>query len=81
MDYAATYRFRSGIVCTISLVKDRLYLEIAEQPPAPLTAISETVYILHPLEGEVLFLTDQAGIVRGLQLEQDGSALEAEKVR
>jgi len=80
-DCAGTYRFRSGSVCTISLVEHRLYLQISEQPPLPLTAISETVYILQPLEGEVIFLTDQEGIVHGLQLQQDGSVLEAEKVR
>jgi hypothetical protein len=61
-------------------VEDRLYLHLAGQPPVPLTAISATVYILQPLEGEIIFLTDQKGIVRGLQLQQDGSALDAEKV-
>ena len=80
LDCVGTYRFRSGMICTISLVEDRLYLELAGQPPVPLTAISETVYILQPLEGEVIFLIDQEGNVRGLQLRQDGSVLEAEKV-
>jgi hypothetical protein len=61
-------------------VEHRLYLQLSEQPPLPLTAISETVYILQPLEGEIIFLTDQEGIVHGLQLQQDGSVLEAERV-
>lgn len=80
MNCVGTYQFRSGIVSTILQVNDRLYFQMLRQPPIPLTAISETVYILQPLEGEVIFLTDGEGIVPGLLLRQVGSELEADKV-
>jgi CubicO group peptidase (beta-lactamase class C family) len=80
MNYVGIYQFRSGIKCTITQMNDTLYLQILHQPAVPLTAISETVYILQPLDGEVVFLTDEQGIVRGLQLRQDGSELEADRV-
>jgi CubicO group peptidase (beta-lactamase class C family) len=81
MDFVGTYRFQSGIVCTISQVEEQLYLQILRQPLVPLTGISATVYILQPVEGEVTFLRDEEGNVRGLQLRQGGSELEAVKVR
>lgn len=75
-----SYQFRSGLTCKIVDLNHKLYLEMSSQPPVPLTAISDTVYVLKPLEGEVIFLTDGDGIVRGLQLRQDGSELETDKV-
>ena len=78
--YVGTYEFGSGIVCTITLLQDQLYLQMLSQPPVLLTAISESVYLLHPLDGEVIFLMSGEGMVRGLRLRQDGSELEAGKV-
>ncbi len=78
--YVGTYAFGSGIVCTITLLQDQLYLQLLSQPPVLLTAISESVYLLHPLDGEVIFLMSGEGMVRGLRLRQDGSELEASKV-
>ena len=80
MNCVGTYQFRSGSACEITYMEHRLYLHMLHQPPVPLTAISETVYLLQPLEGEVIFLTDEEGMVCGLQLRQDGSELEADKV-
>jgi len=80
LNYVGTYQFRSGIECTITQKNDTLYLQVLPQAAVPLTAMSETVYTLEPLDGEVIFLTDEQGIVRGLQLRQDGSELEADKV-
>ena len=79
MDYVGTYQFRSGITCSILHVTDRLYIQMVHQPPVPLTAVSEAVYILEPLEGELIFVRDAAGIVRGFRLRQDGTELEADK--
>jgi CubicO group peptidase (beta-lactamase class C family) len=80
MNCVGTYLFRSGITGTITQMHDTLYLQILHQPAVPLTSMSDTVYILQPLEGEVIFLTDKEGIVRGLQLRQAGSELEADRV-
>jgi CubicO group peptidase (beta-lactamase class C family) len=80
IDCVGTYQFRSGIACSITHVIDRLYLHMSHQPPVPLTAVSETVYGLQPLEGELIFLRDEQGIVRGFKLRQDGTELEADKL-
>ena len=80
MNYTGTYRFRSGSLCTVSQDEDRLALEMPQQPPVPLTAITETVYLLQPLEGEVIFLVNQEGIVNKLLLRQDGTELAADKL-
>jgi len=80
VNYVGTYQSRSGITCTILQMNDKLYLQMLSQPLILLTAISETVYILQSLEGEVIFLMNVEGIVRGLLLRQDGSELEASKV-
>jgi CubicO group peptidase (beta-lactamase class C family) len=79
-DCVGIYRFRSGITCTITIREERLHLQMLRQPPVPLTATSERVYLLQSLEGEVTFLTDEEGVVRGLQLRLDGAELEADKV-
>jgi CubicO group peptidase (beta-lactamase class C family) len=80
MDCVGTYQFRSGISCSITHMIDSLYLQMLHQSPVPLTAVSETVYILQPLEGELIFLPDEEGIIRGLRLRQDGTELEADKL-
>ena len=80
MNYIGTYQFRSGIICTIIHMNDTLYLQMLGQPPILLKAVSGTVSILQPIEGEVIFLMNSEGIVRGLLLRQDGSELEAHKV-
>jgi CubicO group peptidase (beta-lactamase class C family) len=80
LNCVGTYQFPSGTQCTIIHRNDRLYLQKLSQPPIPLTAISKTVYILEPLEGEVIFLRDDDGTVHGLRLQQEGSELEARKV-
>jgi CubicO group peptidase (beta-lactamase class C family) len=80
LNCVGTYQFRSGITCTILEANDRLCLQMLGQSPVPLTALSETIYLLQPLEGEVIFLTNDKGVIRGLMLRQDGSELEAEKV-
>jgi CubicO group peptidase (beta-lactamase class C family) len=80
LNYVGTYQFRSGTQCTIIHRNDRLHLQMLSQPPVPLTGMSETVYLLEPLEGEVIFLRDDEGTVHGLRLQQDGSELEAHKV-
>jgi CubicO group peptidase (beta-lactamase class C family) len=79
-EYTGTYRFRSGDVCTVLQKDDSLYLQIPRQPPIPLKPVSETVYILEPLEGEVIFLVNHEGKAKGFLLRQDGTELEAEKV-
>ena len=78
--YVGTYQFRSGAVCNVVQMNDRLYLQMSPQPPMPLTAMSETVYILQPLEGEVIFIMNSEGEVLGLLLRQDGAEQEADKV-
>jgi CubicO group peptidase (beta-lactamase class C family) len=80
MACVGTYQFRSGLTCSITQESDELYLQTSDQPPAPLKAVSETVYILLPLEGEIIFISDEQGIVRGLKLRQSGIELEADKV-
>lgn len=80
MDCVGTYQSRSGTTCSVTRRDERLYLQMLRQPPIPLTAVSQTVYLLQPLEGEVIFLTGAEGSVRGLQIRQDGFALEADKV-
>jgi hypothetical protein len=80
MRYVGTYQFRSGIVCTITQKHDTLYLQSSHQPAVPLTAKSKTVYILQPVDGEIIFLVNDEGIVLGLRLRQDGSELGADKV-
>jgi CubicO group peptidase (beta-lactamase class C family) len=80
MDCVGIYQFRSGIACSITHVFDRLYIQMLDQPPVPLTAVSDAVYILQPLEGELIFLRDEKGIVRGFRLRQDGKEVEADKL-
>jgi CubicO group peptidase (beta-lactamase class C family) len=79
-NYVGIYQFRSGTTFTIMAKNEGLYLHMSPQPPIPLTAISETVYILQPLEGEVIFLMNDEGMVQGLLLRQDGSEREADKL-
>ena len=78
--YVGTYQFRSGAACTVVKMNDMLYLHMSPQPPIPLTAMSETVYILQPLEGEIIFIMNSEGEVLGLLLRQDGAEQEADKV-
>jgi CubicO group peptidase (beta-lactamase class C family) len=78
--YVGNYQFGSGAFCTVLQEGDTLYLQIPPQPPIPLKPVSATVYILEPLEGEVIFLVNREGIAHGLLLRQDGTDLEAAKV-
>jgi CubicO group peptidase (beta-lactamase class C family) len=80
MACVGTYQFRSGMRCSITQEADGLYLQTSEQPPVPLKAVSETIYILLPLEGEIIFISDEQGIVGGLKLRQAGTELKADKV-
>lgn len=80
MQYVGTYRFPSGTTCKIMIIGDNLYLQILPQPPVALLPVSETIYMLQPLEGEVIFLTDGEGTVDGLRLRQEGTDLVADKI-
>jgi CubicO group peptidase (beta-lactamase class C family) len=80
LDCVGTYRFRSGLTCSITQENNGLYLQMSHQPPVPLKAVSENIYILLSLEGEIIFVSDEQGIVKGLKLRQDGTELEADKV-
>ena len=75
-----TYQSESGTLCTISQVGNRLSLQLEGQNPGPLTAVTETVYLLQPLDGEIVFLTDPEGMIHRLLLRQDGSELQAHKI-
>ncbi len=75
-----TYQFRSGMRCSITQESDGLYLQMSDQSPVALKSVSENICILPPLEGEIIFVRDEQGIVHGLKLRQGGTELEADKV-
>lgn len=75
-----TYQSESGILYTISQTGHRLSLHLAGQNPIPMTAVTETVYLLQPLDGEIVFLANHEGTIDKLLLRQDGSELQAHKI-
>ena len=79
-EYVGTYRFGSGVFCTILQEGDSLYLQVSPQPPIRLKPVSSTVYLLETLDGEVIFLVNREGSAQGFLLRQDGTELEAVKV-
>ena len=80
MQYVGAYRFPSGTTCKIMIIGDNLYLQMLPQPPVALLPVSETIYMLQRLEGEIIFLTDGEGMVDGLRLRQQGTDLVAAKI-
>ncbi|HKY53240.1 MAG TPA: serine hydrolase domain-containing protein [Anaerolineales bacterium] len=68
LKYVGIYQFQSGHLSSILHLNDTLYLQMLNQSPVPLTVISETIYTLQSVDGEVVFLINDEGIVEGYLL-------------
>jgi hypothetical protein len=79
-EYAGTYALRPAFLVRVVHTDSGLTLYLPGQPPLALLPSSGTDYYTEALDVAVTFRRDEAGMVRGLVVRQNGSDLEAQRV-
>lgn len=79
--YVGTYMLAPGFVIDVTQEGKHLYAQATGQQAFRLYPSSETEFFFRPVEARITFRTDEAGVVEGLTLHQNGRDMTAPKMQ
>lgn len=75
--YAGEYVTEAGLELRISVLDGALWLQAGNQPPLPIYASAELEFFARSVNTTFVFHQDEAGVIAGLALKQEGQEFEA----
>ncbi len=79
VSYCGQYEWQPGILVTIALENDKLFVSAPELPKTPMTAVTETEFDVKPISARVTFMMD-SGKVSKMKVRMSGGEVIAMKI-